>query len=273
MTNPKYPVYIMPGTRGNKKSASHPEMETADFCEQISEEVRDFFSSQQFQDLFKLSLTEAVQKEMRKLQTQLELAESRVIELETDLNSKSALITSLQKQRELDSADISKLKHDMNDAEQYSRRNCVRLYGVPENSKEDTDQVMLDLASEKLDIKLQRHEIDRSHRVGVPRTTSSRSGAGNRPTPRPIIVKFTTYRTRDVVLKSRRNLKGTHMGIEEDLTVANRILLSKAKEAVKNSDKVSAAWSSDGRIIVLVKATNGSTVRKRILSISELNKL
>ena len=264
----------MPGTRGNKKSASHAEAETvtADICDQISEEVRDYFSSQQFHELIKASLGEAVQKEMQKLQAQLEIVEGRVLELETDLKSKTALITSLQKQREIDANDITKLKRDMNDAEQYSRRNCLRLYGIPENSTEDTDQVMLDLAAEKLKIKLQRHEIDRSHRVGALRSTS-RSGTETRPSPRPIIVKFTTYRTRNMVLRNRRQLKGSRIGIEEDLTAANRILLNKAKEEVKNNDKLSAAWSSDGRVIVLVKSTNGSTVRKRIWTVSELSNI
>ncbi|XP_071501386.1 uncharacterized protein [Diadema antillarum] len=266
----------MPGTRGQKKSCSSvspPGVDASEFCEQISEEVRKFFSSEQFKELFKVSLVEAVRNEMQKLQTQLEIAEGKVIELEAEVKSKASVITSLQKQHELDSADIAKLKRDMNDAEQYSRRNCVRLYGIPENPKEDTDQVMLDLASEKLNIKLQRHEIDRSHRVGAPRTTSSRPGARKQPPPRAIIVKFTTYRTRDTVIKSRRRLKGTHVGIEEDLTAENRLLLTKAKEEVERNDKLCAAWSSDGRVIVLVKATNGSTVRKRIWSVSELKKL
>ena len=111
----------------------------------------------------------------------------------------------------------------------------------------------------------------RLYYVGSPR--SSAAGAEKPPSPRPIIVKFTTYRTRDLILKRRRKLKGTRIGIEEDLTSINRTLLKKTKEKVKNNDKLSAAWSSDGRVIVLVNATNGATVRKRIWSTSELDKL
>ena len=214
---------------------------------------------------------EGVKSEMQKLQAKLEEAEGKVLDLETQLKSKTEIISTLQTHRKRDSQDISKLKRDVNDAEQYSRRNCVRVYGISENSKEDTDQVMIDLASNKLDIKLERHEIDRSHRVGSPR--SSAAGAEKPPSPRPIIVKFTTYRTRDLILKRRRKLKGTRIGIEEDLTSINRTLLKKTKEKVKNNDKLSAAWSSDGKVIVLVNATNGATVRKRIWSTSELDKL
>ena len=225
----------------------------------------------QFKDLIKVSLVEGIKTEMQKLQAKLEEVEGKFLELETQIKSKTDIISTLQTQRKRDSQDMSKLKRDVNDAEQYSRRNCVRVYGISENSKEDTDQVMIDLASDKLDIKLERHEIDRSHGVGTPR--SSAAGAEKQPSPRPIIVKFTTYRTRDLVLKRRRKLTGTRIEIEEDLTTINRTLLNKTKENVKNNDKPSAAWSSDDKVIALVKATNGTTVRKRIWSTSELDKL
>ena len=263
----------MSGSKGKRKTTSSTAqaVDTSEYCDQISEEVRDFFSSQQFKDLVKTSLVEAVSKEMQKLQAQLEKAESRVMELETEVKSKTEIIKTLQKHHERDSEDIVKLKRDMNDAEQYSRRNCVRVYGIPEKPKEDTDQLMIDLASEKLEIGIERHEIDRSHRVGPPR--APRNGAGKPPPPRPIIGKLTSYRTRDLLLKRRRKLKGTRIGIEEDLTAINRTLLNEAKEEVKRNKKLSAAWSSDGRVIVLVNATNGSNVRKRIWSISEIKKL
>ena len=41
---------------------------------------------------------------------------------------------------------------------------------------------------------------------------------------------------------------------------------------MKKDGKVLAAWSTDGRITALVKATNGRSVRKRIFSASDLKK-
>ena len=35
--------------------------------------------------------------------------------------------------------EIRNLKTKLNDQEQYSRRNCVRFFGVPETDKENTD--------------------------------------------------------------------------------------------------------------------------------------
>ena len=56
--------------------------------------------------------------------------------------------------------------HDENDArEQYSRRNCLLLHGVPE-TQVDTDNAVLSVADEKLGLNLTRDCIDRIHRLG-----------------------------------------------------------------------------------------------------------
>ena len=200
--------------------------------------------------------------------------EGKILELEHQLRSKSDTIIILQERQESNLASIDKLKQESNEAEQYSRRTCVRVYGIPENPGEDTDKLVLDLAREKMDLNLEQHEIDRSHRVGAPAAAGAHSTTGRSAAkPRPIIVKCTSYRTRERFLKNRRKLKGTHIGIEEDLTVRNRTILYKAKEEVKKNDKIDAAWSTDGRIILLLKATNGRSVRKRIWSVSDLSKI
>ena len=62
---------------------------------------------------------------------------------------------------------------------------------------------------------------------------------------RPIVVKFTSYRTRHAVISRRRRLKGTDVAIQEQLTKANLQLLKSVKK-IKN---VLTAWSSDGRVI------------------------
>ena len=85
----------------------------------------------------------------------------------------------------------------------------------PENDHEDTDTVMLNPASKELNVKLRPEDIDRSHHIRAPRTATT----GENPKPlRPIIVKFTIYRARHLVIKNRKLLKGKQIGIEEDLT-------------------------------------------------------
>ena len=226
----------MPPKLRKEKTMNSQPVVTTDFCDQIGEEVRVFFNSEQFKDLFKVSLVDAITKEMQNLREQLEQTESRVLVLETDLKEKATTIASLQKQQKHNNEEIASLKRSSNDAEQYSRRNCLRLYGIPENDHEDTDAVMLNLASKELNVKLRTEDIDRSHRIGAPRTAMT----GEKPKPpRPIIVKFTTYRTRHLVIKNRKLLKGKRIGIEEDLTSKNRELLQKTKEEVKKTERYS----------------------------------
>ena len=55
---------------------------------------------------------------------------------------------------------------DDNDAqEQYSRRNCLLVHGIPEDQTDTTDAV-LSLCNRQLGLDLDRSEIDRSHRLG-----------------------------------------------------------------------------------------------------------
>ena len=57
------------------------------------------------------------------------------------------------------------------------------------------------------------------------------------------------------------------MGIDEDLTKVNADLLKKTK----STKKVIAAWSSDGRVIALLPASGGKTVKRLIRDESELD--
>ena len=102
-----------------------------------------------------------------KLTEQVERNESKILTLEIENDTKAVrsenLEKSLEKQQEL----IAKLHTKSNEAEQYSRRNCLRLFGVPETQGENTDEIMIRVAKEKLGINLSIENIDRSHRTGA----------------------------------------------------------------------------------------------------------
>ena len=85
--------------------------------------------------------------------------------------------------------------------------------------------------------------------------------------PREIIAKFISYRVRRVILSKRSELKGKKMGIDEDLTRVNAELLKKTKD----TKKIIAAWSSDGRIIALLPASGGKTLKRLIRAESDLD--
>lgn len=138
---------------------------------------------------------------------------------------------------------VAVLEKAADQAEQYSRRNNIRISGRPETPNEDTDNMVLKMAAD-IGCDLQLHEIDRSHRVGKP--------GENRIRPREIIVKFTSYRARQKLYKMRAALKDNgYQGtfLNEDLTQYRNKILYEARKVVK-ADRAKGAWSSDGNILI-----------------------
>ena len=145
---------------------------------------------------------------------------------------------------------VDTLECHIDDLEQYSRRNCIKITGVSENKDENSDDVALNvinkliLGPEKISISIDK--IERSHRVGKPR--------GNRP--RDIIVKFTSYRDRALVYAKKSNLKKYNKNdmnehkifINESLTKKRMDLLIKTKNLLKNK-YIDSVWTYDGRIV------------------------
>lgn len=151
--------------------------------------------------------------------------------------------------------------------QQYSRRNCLLITGIPESNekdsdgnsiREDTDKVVIDLAQEKLGIKLTEQDLDRTHRATRVRRTDGK--------PRAIIAKFSRYNVRDKVIRARTKLKGSRIGIQELLTNANQVLLDQAKTMVKTVNRAKAAWSWDGYIYILMDIKEGKTRRHLVRS-------
>lgn len=120
------------------------------------------------------------------------------------------------------------LEKKMHDLEQYGRRNALRFHNPwPEQQGENTDQLITDFVRDKLGVTLAGSDIGRSHRVGDKRKF------GNKP--RPIIVKFNTYRIREKVARSRSKLRDADENarkvmIVEDLTASRAYLAYKCRE-------------------------------------------
>lgn len=77
------------------------------------------------------------------------------------------------------------LVEQKNDAlEQYSRRNNVRIFGIPETFDGNTENNIILLCNEQLKISIQSSDIESCHR-----TSQKLYGK-----MRPVIVKFTSYK-------------------------------------------------------------------------------
>lgn len=139
---------------------------------------------------------------------------------------------------------VAELLFQADRAEQYSRRNCLRITGIPEASDEDTDTIVVTMAKD-LGAELSIDEIDRSHRVGPPKHSG--------PKARDIIVKFVSYRARQKLYSVRTRAKDSdcYKGkfINESLTKLRSELFFDARKLVLDK-LVEGAWTHDGNILV-----------------------
>ena len=137
------------------------------------------------------------------------------------------------------------LENDVDELEQYSRRNCLLIHGVKEDNKEEVEEKVKDVVNTKLELNLESRDFDRMHRLGK-RTPASATK------PRPIIVKFASYRQRSKVFSQKKHLKKfktptANIVITENLTKKRYALLNKCRDEFGNRN----AWSYDGRIFAI----------------------
>ena len=132
--------------------------------------------------------------------------------------------------------------------EQYSRRNCLVVHGIPETNEDSRDTV-LHVFNSQLNVAVTSHCIDRTHRLGRFQPSSNK--------PRPVIVKFVSNETRRQVFSAKRRLKGSNIVITENLTKRRSELLHRTK----SQPDVKVAWTTDGRIVCLLESGEKRTIK------------
>ena len=171
--------------------------------------------------------------------------ESALFDLQNEKDMKDNKILALESTLERKCNTITALDNSVNQLEQYSRRNCIRIFGIEEKQGENTDQLICEVAK-TMKIDLQANDIDRSHRVGKKPEKNEVKKPNEKEKYRGIIVKLCSYRVRQRLILNRRKLNGSGISIHEDLTVKTLQLLNVAQK----HDKVKSAWTLDGRIFV-----------------------
>ncbi|CAB4018364.1 Hypothetical predicted protein [Paramuricea clavata] len=92
------------------------------------------------------------------------------------------------------------LKIAQDEIEQYGRRECVEIRGIPLVPDENTNEIVIKLAS-KLGIDITETDISISHRLGTPAAGSTRSGRSFSTIPVPAI--WTGIRDIVIIQKQR----------------------------------------------------------------------
>ncbi|CAB4014374.1 Hypothetical predicted protein [Paramuricea clavata] len=104
------------------------------------------------------------------------------------------------------------------DLENRSRRNNIRIIGIPEKRNEtwEESKVMVKAAlTEKLGL-AQEPRIERAHRVGKPTQTNGSA----RETPRHIVCRLYDWKEKQNILKQARIIKPSGLYVHEDVAEA-----------------------------------------------------
>ena len=144
---------------------------------------------------------------------------------------------------------------------QYSWRENVRLHGVPETADENTNDVVIALASD-MGVHIDEHDICISHRLQTSRSMQER----------PIIVRFVRRDTKIDMMRKKKTLRTIdryrNTFVNDDLTP----LRSKMLRALKQDEEVKRVWTIDGSFHCIVMEGNVE-VKKRLDSPDDLFKL
>lgn len=138
----------------------------------------------------------------------------------------------------------AELENTLDKMEQYSRRESVRIMGLPEGQDDKLEEQIINIINEDLKVEtpITPSDIARLHRVGTKKPSL----------PRPVILKFASYRVRSAVMRNKQNLKqrsGPKLFFNEDLTQKRAKLLKDARD-LKKKGKINDVWTKDGRIVL-----------------------
>ena len=158
--------------------------------------------------------------------------------------------------------EVQAQKFELDRLEQYGRRDNVKIFGIPFQEDENTNQVIMDLAAD-IGVDISPSDISVSHRL-----PSSRNDR-----PKPILVKFVRRDTKTSFMKKKKELRQNEnrkdVYVEEDLTPLRFKML---KELKRDSDNIKRVWALDGKINCVIQ-DGQHEVKKVISSPSDLVKV
>lgn len=159
---------------------------------------------------------------MQSLKTQLTSTNHTIANLSTrlaDLENHCQNLLALRTEVDAITTKTGQVTHRMcdieerlDDLENRSRRNNLIFYGLPDTNPKETyaqsEQIIINHCLKSFCLTVEPKEIERAHRLG--RYTANRQ--------RPIIVKLSSFKTKESILSNGPKLKGTKFSIGEDFT-------------------------------------------------------
>jgi len=158
---------------------------------------------------------------------------------------------------------VNQTRKDLDDLQQYVRRECLEIRGIPVAKDEDTNEIVRKVC-DLVDVKVNDMDISVSHRLPSrkPSSPSYANAVQNKIDDEPIIVKFVRRDVRDKFYQARTKLRSKttrdlgitrhrdqKIFISESLTRRNKDLM---KECVKKKKDLNYKflWSKYGKILM-----------------------
>lgn len=185
----------------------------------------------------------------------------------------SSLVTEAVAERDREICDLRRelreVREELNSLEQYSRRACLNISGIPEAASESTDAIVRDVAA-AAGVTLGPEAIDVSHRVGRPQQGKNR----------PIIVKMASFTSRDALYSARKDLRPGRASalsaetlkgvfISENLTRANQRVMFAARQ-LKRRGKLHAVWTDNCRMKIRLQQGGPTRVIRNLADLRDL---
>ena len=166
-------------------------------------------------DLLKKEIKKVVKGELK----EVEKLNSTVALLQTHVENLKEQNTQLRER-------CLETEKQIEEIEQYGRRLCLRITGIPTKEKETADMVLGKVKNliEESGVDISDSTIDRAHRIG------KRKGSSQQ-----IIVRFTTHRHRTLFYKARKNIKSGPK-VHIDLTKKRFNILKDAQNFVSDQE-------------------------------------
>ena len=230
------------------------------------------FDINNLQDNFK-----ALKNELTKVTETNKQLQNEMSILREQLKKKDNLIDEL-------SHKITSLELEVDNQEQYSRSNSIRISGFPEKQNEDIKDRFVTMATLQMNVDLTENDIEKIHRVGQIKTGR----------PRNVIVKMKSYEMKTKLLKAKKNLRRSSEDMKnerianemdpeiqnddeddnedetedystvymnEDLTKFRAHLLWMARQ-LKTKYCISDCWSYNGKIMIKDKSNHIKQIKK-----------
>ena len=178
-------------------------------------------------------------------------------ELRTLVLSKTEEVASLQAQKRDLQHKVDVLQEKLDDAESYSRRDCVILSGrcIPaETPSEDTAKVAMELLKNKLNVDLPLSEINMVHRIGKQNVASGI----NRKCIIKLVLRLKKYDLRKAC-KTQDKRDTNKIFVSESLTpTRGKLFFILRKIHADHKTIVKGCTTQDGSVVAYTKPVGGN---------------